>query len=248
MFLILGIQGAYTIEASFCGLGDNNEKQIIREHEDAAKFCGLSLQLQTMLKPKSVIDPMVTERSQDDNISSGQGDRYDFPTDKMVYKSQSDDYCPSSSGANLGDVINGTGTGAEESSQSLNTFRSAPIYNQLHISTPSLVALARKNSIQVNEKVGTRRKSFNFKDTGDTAYDKVIRSYETAVHYTKQDLKNMGRDIVRGIFKFANLEVPLIPTPPPKVRSPGSSPKSNFNLPIKKAQDPIGVIPTYFSL
>lgn len=91
----------------------------------------------------------------------------------------------------------------------------------MHLSTPNLVALARKNSTNVNEKA-TRRKSINFKDTGDLVFDTLIRSYETAVHYTKQDLKNMGRDIVRSIFQFTNLSIPLIPSPPPSVKSPGS--------------------------
>jgi hypothetical protein len=120
------------------------------------------------------------------------------------------------------------GTPASEISTSpINIAKNTPVFSQLHLSTPNLVALARKNSTNVNEKA-TRRKSINFKDTGDLAFDKLIRSYETAVHYTKQDLKNMGRDIVRSIFQFTNLSVPLIPSPPPSVKSPGSGVKLRY--------------------
>jgi hypothetical protein len=177
-----------------------------------------------MLKSKIFTNPSVVDgMRQDDHIHSSRGDRIEIPTaipfthSVEVHENQDDDFCPSRSGK-FGGLVNGTG---ENSTRDLNAANNTPVLNQLHLSAPSLVALARRNSFNVNEKA-TRRKSFNFKDTGDLAFDKLIRSYETAVHYTKQDLKKMGRDIVRGIFQFANLTVPLIPTPPSNVKSPKS--------------------------
>ena len=36
-------------------------------------------------------------------------------------------------------------------------------------------------------------------------YDEIIRGYQSFTHYTKNDLKNMGREIVRAIYYYANL-------------------------------------------
>jgi len=77
----------------------------------------------------------------------------------------------------------------------------------MHSLNPVLSNLSRKNSVNTTKLVNRRTASCFFKDTGDAPYDKLMRSYETAVHYSKQDLKDMGRDIGRSIYFFANLQV-----------------------------------------
>ena len=47
--------------------------------------------------------------------------------------------------------------------------------------------------------------SDNFPTPAALEYDEIIRGYQSFTHYTKNDLKNMGRDIVRAIYYYANL-------------------------------------------
>lgn len=116
---------------------------------------------------------------------------------------------PCGSKSSPGDMNYNSRLNRESMFPSLSGFRNRK--ESMHSLNPVLFDLSRKNSININsnEKVGRRRGgSCFFKDTGDPAYDKLMRSYDTNVHYTKNDLKNMGRDIVRSIFFFANLQVP----------------------------------------
>jgi hypothetical protein len=72
----------------------------------------------------------------------------------------------------------------------------------------------RQNKISSSGKNGNNGINGNNSNKNSTliTLEDILKTYETAVHYTKQDLKNMGRDIAFAILHFANLRMDDAPS------------------------------------
>ena len=173
----LGIIGAYTIEASFCGSGNNNEKSILKQH-DAYKLAQSNNSKEVLQEERTMQLSESSEHIADQNTDN--------------------------STSNLNTVTTQRSMNRSDSGVTVTSSRNSP-------AKPDKI-----NSVTVSTAKDTctkiRRGSLNFKkgrsrhrNTGDIPYDELMRDYETAVHYTKGDMRNIGRDIMKGIFNFANL-------------------------------------------
>ena len=149
----LGIEGSFTIEASFCGSGNNDEKKIVKKYEDG----------HTVVRP---------------SVHSGQ-------LSGLKNKQAPSQFIAASSIPSTPSMLTGNAGSSSKDSMSDAT-RPGGL-----LPTPSI------------EVTG-----FNTGGGLDLQqeYEEIMRGYRTLMHYTKQDLKNMGRDIVRAIYYYANLD------------------------------------------
>ena len=229
----LQIPGTFTIESSFCGSGNNDEKKILKHYEDPNQFSDLPIQNDVsdlnetfgindnfkFLSPKKRSIDCKNVRNQFINEHNDQSLFRSCSTDEVY---QNEVHLSSAEKKNDNNqsslpLLNEV----NPLSPSYNGFRKRSDSLSLQSLTPTLVASTRK---KFKDKIGSlrnRKRSSTFRDTGNPLFEKLMKSYETATHYTKQDFKNIGRDIMRGIFCFSNLNAG---SAVPSVRSQNLSP------------------------
>ena len=213
----LQIPGTFTIESSFCGSGNNDEKKILKHYEDPNQFSDLPIQNDVndlndtyslndnfkFLSPKKRLIDCKNVRNQSINEHNDQSlfrsfSTYEIHQNEVHLSSLEKINDDNQSSLPLLNEVNLL-------SPSYNGFRKRSNSLSLQSLTPTLAASARKRSNDKNGSLRNRKRSSTFRDTGNPLFEKLMKSYEIATHYTKQDFKNIGRDIIRGIFCFSNL-------------------------------------------
>ena len=243
----LQIPGTFTIESSFCGFGNNDEKKILKHYEDPNQFSDVPIQNESIdsndnyktynisrfLSPtkrsidhKNVRNQFINEHNNQSLFRSCSS--YEL---NHYHENKNENEFHSFASEKTNDDIHSALPLLNEVnplSPSYNGFRKRSNSLSLHSLTSTLAAFARKNS---NDKSGSdrsRKRSSTFRDTGNPLFEKLMKSYETATHYTKQDFKNIGKDIVRGIFCFSNLNAG---SAVPSVRHQNLSPSKSKRKP-----------------
>ena len=225
----LKIPGTFTIEASFCGSGNNDENKILKQYEDRIQYPDLHTQHSKNGNNNDNTDSYdsndsINHDNNDSNTSkilSSSKSLIDMKNMRKQIKSDNIDSlllrCRSNNElSKLIEISNDLyptertnnklpKVSVNPLSPSYNGFKKRSNSYCLNSLTPTLAALVRKNSKDKMGSVKTRRKSSFFREIGNPIFEKLIKSYDTALHYTKEDLKNIGKDIVIGIFRFANL-------------------------------------------
>ncbi len=228
----INIAASYTIEASFCGNGDNKESALFKKATESNNSATVPVPITA--KPstapansarRSSSTPVLPRFRQDGNATAGLP-----PTSGIAYFAAASDISGIAGSSKLlpnvmnngtevdsdGDALFG-GNGATESPLSRNNKRKVYQGSKKEKTRPmshrkSSVAAAAPPTLSTKKGASAKLVQNEMREQSSTpvgdidkALNDLLDRYHRYVHYRKEDLLKMGRDIGMAIYHFANL-------------------------------------------
>ncbi|RYH29295.1 hypothetical protein EON65_08990 [archaeon] len=163
-----GIIGSYTIEASFCGNGDNNEKKMLKKMDNSIAASNRANQTVSGSGANAAASLASISAMNSDNETARSSEDINAPLPPGNAEYISDDN--------------------EDEDEEEQDGVSIPPLEDSAKSKPAAAPLTFKALLD-----------------RDPVLNRLINSYRTHVHYSKQDLLNMGRHVVYAIYHYCNL-------------------------------------------
>ncbi len=186
------IDGSYTVELSFCGLGDNNESKILKKADERGfdviytkelEILALKRKKEAIAKKKRDQVTALADSNHDGNSKSGVSFSKSAASAAAAVKVSADQ--------NERNLEAATAAAFATYEKSMTSSKNPGINSNAFTTGVGAAPSANLNNPQVLA-------DYN-------QYKNLMGSYKTATHFTKQDLVNVGKDLCLVISEFANL-------------------------------------------
>ena len=188
----LKIAASYTIEASFCGNGDNRESKLIKRATEASSSSGYGAGSGS---GKAIKRSSTLPRLQSNTAVTGDNSVVGIACNNATAPAE--------------DVQGGDSEASDDEVEA-----QIPLPKKKSAKTKSLASptklkkskgLRKSSSISMLSRAGEVTTGSGGGGGEETTLDDLLQKYDQFIHYRKEDLLNMGRDIGLAIYHFANL-------------------------------------------